>query len=326
MGSKVVIRLYNKKSSAGVFGDIRSIFCVPKAPARVYIEAPAHAPVQKLCDGMHFVYRSSIFSVPICERVALLTIEETKTALEVGDAVKIRNGLYKADIGEVVDTTWANERRVTVKLKSRQRLPYELKRKRGRTEPFLLDKERLERIRTIDGMQDPRDRILSYEEHGSRGFVLNGTHYTEGGLLLLDIRTDRVERVRRDDLVRPVPPSSEITEDMTTDQRFEIIPSHGDPVVITGGSCAGVRGFFVERTSLRSALISVDARYSYGRRAVVIEEEFRHILRVFEIGDRVEVKVGRFQGRTGVISAKVGDTKLHIVNPNDFTEVSSFPS
>ena len=92
--------------------------------------------------------------------------------------MKIRNGKYKNDIGEVVDTGFANDRKVTVKLKSRETLPYDLKRKRGRPQPYVLDRERIRHLQVLDGKQENHSRILKYEDRGTCGFSLNNKNYT----------------------------------------------------------------------------------------------------------------------------------------------------
>ncbi len=82
---------------------------------------------------MHFVYLSSLFIVPIVERVALLQAGKTLPLIKEGAYVKIRNGLYKDDIGQVISVSDGYDA-LTVKLKSREALPQELKRKRGKVD------------------------------------------------------------------------------------------------------------------------------------------------------------------------------------------------
>ncbi|KLO16458.1 hypothetical protein SCHPADRAFT_215016 [Schizopora paradoxa] len=192
----LAFRLSNKALATNATSDILSILALPKkAPGRIYVEARnGSASVRLLCSGMHFIYPSSIFMVPIAERVALLLQSPSSRPppIKRGDVVKIRNGLYENDLGEVVDVSNGYDSLV-VKVKGREPDPRELKRKRGknfRREPSVYDKEELRRLHFFDGDFD-------FTDLGEDGFEFGRKRYTNDGYLLLKLRYDRVERVQQ---------------------------------------------------------------------------------------------------------------------------------
>lgn len=116
------------------YEGITSIFSVPKARGRIYVEAKSLEPVRLICHGIMGVYISSVFVVPIVERVALLDGRGLSDSLiEVGTVVKIRNGRYKDDVGKIVEVSNAGNQ-YTVKLKSREPFPHGCNSKRSRSD------------------------------------------------------------------------------------------------------------------------------------------------------------------------------------------------
>lgn len=329
------------------FDNVKSVFHVPKAVGRVYIEAPADISIQRLCHGLQFVYSTSVFSVPVAERVALLVPGALSPLIVHGQLVKIRNGLYKGDIGEVVDAYGDGKMHLVVKIKSREKLPFEVKRKKSRRVPYILDRDRILQEQLLYSKQDPKSNPLGFKDRGRNGISLGGIRYTDDGFLLLNIRADRVERVQREGgsfesivsdesrqivdrhmktilksfSLQPLPQSPILASPFET-SRFplEKFIRAGDPVQIAGGHFTGARGYVVELLSAHSALVRIGVGDLATRHSVLIETERSSLARTFEIGDRVEVKVGELKGLTGFVSAKVDD-KLNVVDPWVSTEV-----
>lgn len=340
----VAFRLSAKAMKTNI-DNILSIFSLPnKAPGRVYIEARGSTPVRLLCEGMHFVYVSSIFIVPIVERVALLQHGNTLPLIKRGDFVKIRNGLYKDDIGEVSDVS-AGHDVLTVKLKGREAHPRELKRKRGdsnRRETSLLDKEELRRLQAFG------DRI-HFTDLGEDGFLFRDKWYTSDGYLLLSVRYDRVDRSQRpmNDFESLVSKDSQKISDKHAEStlskgflytkpslpitlsdcqaRSFPVPKYirsGDRVHVSGGASAGAQGRVVELTSPLYALVDLEGGANEKQAPVHLAIELASLFRIFDIGDHVEIKIGELKGRSGVVSFLEGEM-LHIVNPQELSEVST---
>ncbi len=115
-----------------------AVFCVPKVAGRIYVEARSMESVRRLCVGILNIFMRTMFVVPIAERVALLEgrgLSDRK--IDEGTLVKVRNGMYKDDIGTVFSVS-AGSDSLTVKIKCRDALPGELKRKRTRHDPYTL--------------------------------------------------------------------------------------------------------------------------------------------------------------------------------------------
>lgn len=355
-----MLRLMEKYRN-GFGHGVGSAFYVPKAPGRVYVEATAIARVQRFILRMHFMYYSSVYPVPVVERVALLEPGSIPPLLKSGDFVRVRNGMYKDDVGEVVDVPQGSLE-VTLKLKSRERVHQKWKRKRDnlvRNEPFVLVKSELQYRQAIDDVEtnDELDTInhdTYFEDLGEAGFLFHGKRYTNDGHLLLTIRYDRLDiettpkglddydsivdsEVREvsdfllegsiscDDAVPCYDPQP-ILMGRSDTLRFNLpkFIRAGDPVRINRGPSAGAVGRVVELTSPPFALVNVGDVDPETKRALVLETKINFLARIFEIGDRVEVKIGKLKGRVGVVSGREGDT-LRIVNTRDFVEVRPIP-
>ncbi len=169
--------------------EVASVFFVPKSPGRVYFEARSLEGVRALCHGMVFLYfRSNVF-VPLTERIALLEVGKTDPLIEAGNWVKVRDGRYKDDTGKVVSVV-GNCDAVVVALKSREKLPNvsSSKRKRGqgrtRPNPYLFTKDK------ATGLSEGAEIKVADDV-----FKFGGKSYTTEGYLLLQLRSDRVQRI-----------------------------------------------------------------------------------------------------------------------------------
>lgn len=339
------------KYVAGFGIGVGSVFYVEKTPGRIYVEATALERVKQFLRGVVFVYINSVYFVPIVERIALLDPASPLPPFKIGELVKVRNGLYLDDIGEIVDVgnvtdgepgdeaALGEEAEVTIKLKSRQRDPRGLKRKRGkfsRPDPFVLDKANLLRIQAFNEKEKQKSKhatvqgtnFIDLEEWG---FMFYDSHYTNDGYFLLKIRPDRVERVRSGpgtggdlDPSSLTTPPARITD---CESQGLSISKHsspkfiapGDPVRINRGPSAGAVGRIIDLTPSNLALVDIGVVDPATRRSVLLKTNIAFLDRTFEIGDHVEVKFGEWKGRIGVVSGCNGDT-MCIVNTQDLSE------
>ncbi|KLO13849.1 hypothetical protein SCHPADRAFT_344004 [Schizopora paradoxa] len=316
----VVLRLYAKKIEKDI-PFIKSAFFVPKATGRVYVEADAEIPVRELCKGLYFMYCTSIMSVPILERVALLSPGPNQSSLRQGDLVKVRNGMYRNDIGEVVSFSEDEKKRIIVKIKSREPFPTEQKRKRGRRPQYQMDREHILRLKLACRKSRSSDTPLRIEDLGEAGFRIQGRNYTADGYFLLDIRSDRVQRTEMEGVaytavVRDESGRAGVRQQRAPQDRF-IQP--GDPVRIMDGPYINTTGFLTETTDDVRALVSLKRFARENKRSVFVEVELRSLVRAFEIGEVVDVKIGEHLGRTGFVSGMKGNN-LYIVDPQQGSE------
>lgn len=322
---EVVLNLTRKMRDCPIPG-VRSILTVPKLRGRIYVEALAPTLVQRLCNGICHVYLSSIFPVPIVERLALLAPADVLPSISKGQIVTIRNGLYAGDVGEVMEATEGSTMLV-VKLKSRQPNRRDRKRKRGkgvRREPYLLDRNELESRVKADKRDGIRNKAVDFEDLGSEGFLLNGKHYSNDGHLLLEIQADRVERMCQSDdrfMSAVATKSQQVVDDRIANESVVRFIHPGNMVRITEGPASGAIGRAVDVMS-QSVIVNLVFEDLNQEQSTLLEIGFRSVKRHLEIGTRVEVKVGELKGWTGYITSIQRDV-LHVVNVQEMTEVSA---
>lgn len=343
MEHAVVLRMYSKAVEKGAH-HIKSVFFVPKARGRVYLEAPAPLHVQQICRHLHFVYHSSILFIPIGERVSLLAQGLPVPSFEQGDLVKLRNGLYKNDIGEIVRTSGDGNKTLTVRVKCREGFPF------GRCDPYVMDRERILQLRIQHrkiSKQSVNTKPLDFKDCGEDGFILDRKHYSKDGFRLLDVRVDRVERVRPDGTAfttltndphyLPLEKQTKaVLRQFQSNSDASGVPTNGglenvvfpldvnlrtgDTVRITGGDTNGASGYIVKMTS-PNALVRLDTPGVSHRGAVDLWTNVHSLTRLFEVGDRVVVKLGVMKGRTGNVFAQEG-SKLSLVDTSNCDTVS----
>ena len=335
----IVLRLMRKYVDDDGADGIGSIFTVPVSPGRVYLEARSITRALKFLEGFHFVRRSSVFFVPIVERVPLLTFSVPHQRLRIGDHVKIRNGLYKGDEG-VLDEL-ASDFIAVVKLKSRYPLspaPNTKKRKRGhqeRPEPHVIKKEDARRRQELDDAEmaenaECLDHGTTFVDLGSNGFMYKGVPYTNDGLILLPFRVDRLEKV-------PGPVKEAVSlETATWLSHAELrggvrisdglLPdasskfSAGNTVRIRHGECVGMDGRVLSVSNHGMVTLDLTVDQDGSKNHLIFEADARDLERVFKLGEPARVERGEYVGFVGLVSS-VGIGRVNIVDITTGTEV-----
>ncbi|KLO20423.1 hypothetical protein SCHPADRAFT_5948 [Schizopora paradoxa] len=205
-----------------------------------------------------------------------------------------------------------------------------------------MDRERLLQLRIQhrkDSKQSINAKPFEFEDCGEDGFILEGKRYSKDGYRLLDVRIDRVERVRSDGAAYTSlakEPHHQLkkqtkavlkwfqsdSNEVSTNEGPEnvVFPSEinlraGDAVRIKGGESNGASGYIVKMT-FPNALVRLDTRGISSRRPVDLWTNIHSLTRMFEVGDRVDVKLGVMKGRTGVVFAQEG-SKLSLVDTSN---------
>ncbi len=214
-----------------------------------------------------------------------------------------------------------NHNAVVVALKSWEKLPIvsSSKRKRGRgwirQDPYLFTKDK------ALGLSAAR-----VKEANDDGFTFDGKSYTNEGYLLLHLRCDRVQRISSGTVTHdlfvtmesanaakehPKPPKIvngvETRTPFTPTSTEVAIPlflNVGNHVLfLEGASEGGARGTINELMP-DYALVTLDEDAdSNSSKTTLIQTqvEIKHIVRLFDFGERVEVKIGNLSGRTGTV-------------------------
>ncbi|KLO15316.1 hypothetical protein SCHPADRAFT_269380 [Schizopora paradoxa] len=329
--SKVVFQLM-RKAIEGFGQGVASVFFVPRSPGRIYVEASTEDIVHHLASHIQNIFLKSLFLVPITERVALLQPSMLPPVIQKGDLVKLRNGLYKDDFGELIEFSEGNLE-ATIKLRSRE--PNHLrtqtqKRKRGRTrlDSYVLNKEDIRRRHSMDETVATDSSIIgsSFIDLGAAGFIFNRRPYTNDGYLLYFCRIDRLERVHKARGGAAISSEDNVFMNVRPDGNNETLRPQsptffcvGDRVRVTNGASKGAVGIIVEITAISSALVDLRDADPETKRSVLLEANVAYLERIFEIGDSVEIKIGKHKGVVGVVAGNRNNV-LHIVNTKDFSE------
>ncbi len=266
---------------------------------------------------MVFLYFRSHIFVPVAKRVALLEVGKSDPLIGEGTWVKIRNRLYQDDIAKVVSVIGTHNT-VVVELKSRETLPNisNSKRKWGdsRPRPYLLTKDK------ATGIGD-WSRIVSSDN----GFTFRGKSYTTDGHLLLQICCDRVQRVSsgiavHDSFVasesanavehrfKPKPKTASGTVEPHDSFHPSSVPvsiplflNIGDHIFIIEGEAKGAKGT-INQLSPNEAVVTLDEMANSDLTKIdYVQTDLKHITRLFDFGEHVQIKVGTFAGRSGTV-------------------------
>ncbi len=86
----------------GKFEGVVAVFCIPKLRGRVYFETSDTLQAFELLKNCVLVYWSNMYLVGEEERVELLSPHRIQKNIKVNDLVRIRSGLFRQDIAQVV--------------------------------------------------------------------------------------------------------------------------------------------------------------------------------------------------------------------------------
>eukprot|EP01155_Anaeramoeba_flamelloides_P010326 Anaeramoba_flamelloidesa325274_259.p1 GENE.a325274_259~~a325274_259.p1 ORF type:complete len:1208 (-),score=352.74 a325274_259:52-3645(-) len=81
---------------------IKSALCLSSLKGYVYVEATRESHVQEAIQGMTFINHFKLALVPIEEMVTVVTVKQKTTVIKKGNWVRIKRGLYKGDLAQVV--------------------------------------------------------------------------------------------------------------------------------------------------------------------------------------------------------------------------------
>ncbi|KAJ7951334.1 Transcription elongation factor SPT5 [Quillaja saponaria] len=112
MASACLMQMYIDK---GAELQIRSAIALDNLRNYIYVEAYKEAPVREACRGLRYISAQKISLVPIAEMTNVLSIKSKAVNLSKDTWVRIKSGIYKGDLAQVVGVDNLSQR-VTVKL------------------------------------------------------------------------------------------------------------------------------------------------------------------------------------------------------------------
>eukprot|EP00898_Chlorokybus_atmophyticus_P002859 jgi/Chlat1/3574/Chrsp234S03564 len=114
-GAACLMQKFLDKAAAGEPLLIKSAIALDHLKGYVYVEAYAESHVRSATTGLRMFYYKPPKLVPIREMVDVLNVNAKDANLQEGSWIRIRNGTYKGDLGQVLDVDYVRQR-CTVKL------------------------------------------------------------------------------------------------------------------------------------------------------------------------------------------------------------------
>ncbi len=306
---------------------------LPKVRGRIYIETSDTLQAFELLKNSPYVYWSNMYLVGREEHVELLSPNQVPKDIEINSWVRIRSGLYRKDIGQVVAMNYNAEfYSVLVVPRIPPPVPARKLTKQARSQKDRPQPQRLRKKDAIRKYGKGTVKKLEGDEFEEDDFQFKKNRYNKRGLRYLRFHFDAIEVVKPtlQDLHAFLDAAIEqITEDHedpemnddgsmwrtphTDDEVFHVanIKLHhlaletfinvGTEVEVAWGDQQGRIGRVVSVST--NGLITVGDEtdsVNSGSRATV-EVNARALRPVFNIGDSVAVKYGVLSGRMGLV-------------------------
>ena len=318
---------------------IKSAFAKDSLKGFIYVEAYKESHVREALKGLRGIFHSKPPKlVPLSEMVSAVSVEQkSERIIRPGSWVRVRNGLYKGDLGRV-STIDANVGRAVVKLLPR--LDYGM----------LSQRKRLEETRASLGKQPkmrPPPKPFNVEEAKSHGLdlheqrdrltgdivvVLNGTQRFFQGYVIKQIAMkslipekgipplEELQRFNaaafdedgarggaRDDLEALVDGLEgegvgALEAATLAKARFD----KGDRVKVVDGDLAGIVGQ-VEHVTDDGLVLVHPKDEQLGDFKEAISFQPKELRKYFENGDHVRIVAGEHDGASGLVVSKEGD-------------------
>lgn len=245
----------------------------------IYVEAFKEVHVKDAVHGVEFLSENKIKLVPIKEMTGILSYQKKGTFLKVDDWVRVKRGIYKGDLAQVVEV---DEPRAIAKIKLIPRLEIDGKR--------------------VKKLHHQTDSDPSEEKKGSQG-----KKFQDGYLL-------KYQKFQSLEIKNVHPTIDEITQ--FTSSIDENIPSNlgsrkketfkrGDEVVVTEDDMKGMVGTVYE---VKDDTITILPRHKDIKDPLLISAS--SLKKLFETGDYVKVVSGKNEGSSGPIVKIDNDTVI----------------
>lgn len=320
--------------------SIFSASALDKFTGCIFVEAHRDFHVKEAIKGMKVLNMNSVEIIPVKEITQIFTPDPSKNInLEVGQFVRVKRGLYDGDLAIIQDFD-EGLKKIKVKIVPRlmsgttfdselvqggdkeNRFDHfarmrEMKRKNMRPAPRFFNPEEFDDVKVFDGPQ-----------RGNHAYGYKGKKF-ENGLLLLtcgiaNLQTENVVPTFEEiQIFQKAEPRKEYKEDLMERAKKTIEESKkflknlekGDKVRIISGDLKGLIGQVVEVSEsgikVQPALEALSEPYYFMANEIV---------KIFEVGDHVEILSGKFKGLTGNI-IKVEENVAHIISEDNKEEM-----
>ncbi|KAL0844273.1 hypothetical protein Bca101_017519 [Brassica carinata] len=303
---EVAVCLMQKAVDRGSDFKIRSVIALDHLQNFIYIEADMEAHVKEAIKGMRNIFANhKILLVPIKEMADVLSVKSKTVELARDTWVRMKLGIYKGDLAQVVDVDDVR-RRVTVKLIPRIDLQLLADKQEGRE---IVKKKAFvppPRFMNVDEARELHIRVERRRDRMTGDYFENiGNMLFKDGFLYKKVSTKSISTLNVtptfDELERfkKANENGEIDfVDMSTlfANRKKGHFMKGDEVIVIKGDLKNMKGW-VEKVDEENVLIRSDMKGLNNPLAV----NERELCKYFEPGNHVKVVSGTHKGSTGMV-------------------------
>ncbi|KAJ0262063.1 putative transcription elongation factor SPT5 2 [Hirschfeldia incana] len=303
---EVAVCLMQKAVDRGSDFKIRSVIALDHLQNFIYVEADMEAHVKEAIKGMRNIFAShKILLVPIKEMADVLSVRSKTVELARDTWVRMKLGIYKGDLAQVVDVDDVR-RRVTVKLIPRIDLQLLADKQEGRE---IVKKKAFVPPPRFMNVDEARELHIRVERRRDR---MTGDYFENiGGLLFKDGFLYKKVSTKSISTQNVTPTFDELERFKKANENGEIDfvdmstlfadrkKGHfmkGDEVIVIKGDLKNMKGW-VEKVDEENVLIRSDMKGLNNPLAV----NERELCKYFEPGNHVKVVSGTHKESTGMV-------------------------
>jgi transcription elongation factor SPT5 len=297
---------YKKLSTGDEEMFIMSAFTTDTSPGYIYVEADKEIHVKKAIENVRFLNTYKISLVPIKEMIPALTVRLVTTSIKRGQWVRVKRGLYKDDVAQVI-TVRDQSTQVTVRLVPRldsKKMASSISKGSARAAQELFNAKSFE------------DNVSTEVEPVTRWKCdLYGSNFYKRGFLIKTFKADALVTSG----VAPTVLELELfqnkmagiaSDDESDEKVFSELDSvvssgamQGKAVYARGDSIRVIRGDLKHLTGVILAVFGdkVKVKPNHSELTESIEFSVNDIRKYFRLGDHVKIVRGEFSGETGLI-------------------------
>lgn len=296
----------------------------------VYVEAKSSKHVQDAIDQMNNLYITKISLVPLNEMVDVLRAKPKRSTLKIGSWSRIKHGKYKGDLAQIMEVS---ENNLTCVVKLIPRIDYSKE---------IREKKRKIRLRPQQRFFNPKDiprrsdKSLTRNQRGL--WVWGNDSFDRDGFL---IKTIRVRGLVTDDISPKLDEISKFnaaTGDITASGTRDAIKQNIDLSSLDAGSGASSNISKISPGDLvtvkEGELVNAQGRVkSIAQNYVVVSMkdselgdvhiEPEKLAKTFQVGDRVRVVRGKYEGVIGMVT-QVSDNTVSVFSDVIMDQFSVF--
>lgn len=325
---------------------IKSAFTTDSSPGYLYVEADKESHVRAAIEGNRWIQSFSITLVPIKEMVQALTVKEVTSNLERGQWVRIKRGMYKDDVAQVVDAQ-DQQTQVCVRLIPRldiNKIISKLKadgtpaQRATKAPQALFDVAAIrEKYNSELGLEAPITSDGRHPQTGLSCYMFQGNFYRRGflyktiradGLIttgvnptILELELFKMRPADSPDSENEYDDGPQLDDDLSSLTTITSVDSV-NPVYSRGDTIRVIRGDLQRLTGTVTSVFGDSVKVSplYTTAAGdLIDFPMSDIRKFFKMGDHVKIVRGEYNGETGLIVRVEDEQDLVII----FSDISN---